>query len=605
MSKTPEQTIIDTSVDPSLSYLQAKQVGQLISTENGIITTRTDKGTVVNTLENVTKVLTKVVETNVLADWSMNDPENTSFIRNKPNLGNYYTKSEADATIASSISNLINGAPTALNTLNELANALGNNASYASTITNELANKADSTYVDGLFNTIANISTGNVTFTDTTIAPSDNTANIVINIGAGNEFVFDTNGTLTIPNSIAVSGNGSPVFSSANDFSISAENRVKILNGSFKLAAKTSGERALLLPQPGDMIFHVESNQVQVYANGSWVPLGTGVANQSLNTDDDATFDGITLTSGFVNFPTGGEVYTNNNGSIDLYTDWDNGGVEVWLKHDDKVLITTSDGSNEWSFDKTGNLAVPSNIVFPQLSPQELNASPAPVLSGIVFSDGTIQTTAPVNGNPFDQSLNTTDSATFNGLSITNGSTIIVEQGTEIHTSPNSTGSIDLYTDWNSGNASEVYLEHDSGVYITTASGTHQWSFDRNGIARGPHNVTQQAIGPMGCLPNQDTVIYTGTDVLTSTIKALFHVEGTEDGTQNYEAQSCEMMVARMNTKVAGSVYGLAYTSTGPLATINARINVTSGLVEITCRPTSTTNAVYVTTTATELLTTP
>ena len=188
-------------------------------------------------------------------------------------------------------------------------------------------------------------------------------------------------------------------------FRSSAENRVKILNGSFKLAAKTSGERALLLPQPGDMIFHIESSQVQVYANGSWVPLGTGVANQSLNTTDDATFDGISLTYGFVNFPTGGEVYTNNTGSIDLYTDWDNGGVEVWLKHDDKVLITTSDGSNEWSFDKTGNLSIPGNIVFPQLTQQQLDASPAPVLSGIVFSDGTVQTTAVTNTNPFNQDL--------------------------------------------------------------------------------------------------------------------------------------------------------------------------------------------------------
>jgi hypothetical protein len=45
--------------------------------------------------------------------------------------------------VANAIGDLINSAPNALNTLNELANALGNDASYASTITSALALKAD------------------------------------------------------------------------------------------------------------------------------------------------------------------------------------------------------------------------------------------------------------------------------------------------------------------------------------------------------------------------------------------------------------------------------------------------------------------------------
>ena len=45
--------------------------------------------------------------------------------------------------VATEISNVINGAPGALNTLNELANALANDASYSTTITNALALKAD------------------------------------------------------------------------------------------------------------------------------------------------------------------------------------------------------------------------------------------------------------------------------------------------------------------------------------------------------------------------------------------------------------------------------------------------------------------------------
>ena len=46
--------------------------------------------------------------------------------------------------VNTSISNLINSAPTALNTLNELAAALGNDANFASSITNALSQKANS-----------------------------------------------------------------------------------------------------------------------------------------------------------------------------------------------------------------------------------------------------------------------------------------------------------------------------------------------------------------------------------------------------------------------------------------------------------------------------
>ena len=43
---------------------------------------------------------------------------------------------------------LVNGAPAALDTLNELANALGDDANFASTVTTSLATKASTTYVD-------------------------------------------------------------------------------------------------------------------------------------------------------------------------------------------------------------------------------------------------------------------------------------------------------------------------------------------------------------------------------------------------------------------------------------------------------------------------
>lgn len=58
-----------------------------------------------------------------------------------------YTPASA-ATVASQISALVNSAPTTLDTLNELASALGNDASFATTVTNALAAKANTSTVN-------------------------------------------------------------------------------------------------------------------------------------------------------------------------------------------------------------------------------------------------------------------------------------------------------------------------------------------------------------------------------------------------------------------------------------------------------------------------
>lgn len=57
--------------------------------------------------------------------------------------GDNSTKLATTAFVATAIANLINAAPGALDTLNELAAALGNDPNFATTITNALAGKAD------------------------------------------------------------------------------------------------------------------------------------------------------------------------------------------------------------------------------------------------------------------------------------------------------------------------------------------------------------------------------------------------------------------------------------------------------------------------------
>lgn len=54
-------------------------------------------------------------------------------------IADFITETEVDSKIA----NLVNSAPQALDTLNELATALGNDPNFATTVTNALADKVD------------------------------------------------------------------------------------------------------------------------------------------------------------------------------------------------------------------------------------------------------------------------------------------------------------------------------------------------------------------------------------------------------------------------------------------------------------------------------
>ena len=54
-----------------------------------------------------------------------------------------YTKSETNTQISTAISNLVDTAPTTLDTLNELAAALGDDPNFATTVATAIGNKAD------------------------------------------------------------------------------------------------------------------------------------------------------------------------------------------------------------------------------------------------------------------------------------------------------------------------------------------------------------------------------------------------------------------------------------------------------------------------------
>jgi len=61
----------------------------------------------------------------------------------KIKMANSYIKTEVDSLVSTAINNLINGSPGALDTLNELAAAMGDDPNFATTLTNSLATKVD------------------------------------------------------------------------------------------------------------------------------------------------------------------------------------------------------------------------------------------------------------------------------------------------------------------------------------------------------------------------------------------------------------------------------------------------------------------------------
>nr|WP_309099062.1 hypothetical protein [Fredinandcohnia onubensis] len=68
----------------------------------------------------------------------------------KNKLINTYIKQEVDNLISTAVNNLINGSPGALDTLNELAAAMGDDPNFAATITNALSGKVDKVTGKGL-----------------------------------------------------------------------------------------------------------------------------------------------------------------------------------------------------------------------------------------------------------------------------------------------------------------------------------------------------------------------------------------------------------------------------------------------------------------------
>ena len=92
--------------------------------------------------QTVVQYMSEILEQSQ-SDWNETDTTDPAYIKNKPTL---ITQSDIDATVAA----LVDSAPQTLDTLNELAAALGDDPNFATTITNALGGKVDKVNGKGL-----------------------------------------------------------------------------------------------------------------------------------------------------------------------------------------------------------------------------------------------------------------------------------------------------------------------------------------------------------------------------------------------------------------------------------------------------------------------
>ena len=123
---------------------------------------------------------------NVVAGTLPTDTNSWALMLAGLDLSNYDTSSEVDTKIAG----LVDSAPETLDTLNELAAALGDDANFATTVTNALASKLDA----ATYNTNAAPSTiYNVVNNGSTAYTIDGTDNPTLSLMRGQKYVFDVN----------------------------------------------------------------------------------------------------------------------------------------------------------------------------------------------------------------------------------------------------------------------------------------------------------------------------------------------------------------------------------------------------------------------------
>ena len=454
-----------------------------------------------------------------------------------PSLAGYATESYVGTAIA----NLVDTAPTTLNTLNELAAALGDDPNFATTIATAIGNKADTSSlanvaVSGSYADLSNKPTLVTSYDDLTNKP-------VLFDGAysslsGKPTLFSGSYTDLTNKPTLFSGNYTDLTNKPDFKEILYINDIKDVDT--YTVTPTSG---MVLKFDGsgwvggvlDLSNLTDSTNIlqdNINVPGNWsITTGTGTYTFSYDNmigsqlEIPGSINSASLQTGFLssnglgitidgyNSPNSVDVGNIASSKVLRIRDGVSGGDVILQSLGSATVQSGSDGPS-WTFGTDSNLTLPAGGDI-------LNSNGVSVLGG--------------GGTSYNQSLNTTDSVTFNEINSTN-------------------------------------------------------LWQNNAKTSSPNGVNVPGATP--------TVVFATPNWFTS-IKLVIAVEGRLDGDGTFvdHTQTCEATIAATyNTSAEPimSVYGIVYTSPTPLATFTVARNGITGQIEVTAVNSQTTNAMNV-----------
>ena len=541
--------------------------------------------------------------------------------------------------VNTAIGDLINGAPAALDTLNELANALGNNDSYASTITTALSDKANSSDLSdvafsGSYNDLTDTPsipslTGLATETFVTTQGYVTSSDVATTLTsyASKTYVgeqgFITASTLTqggylttgalsgyaqtsaIPTDISdltdttsLLGQGGGADTGNIAFS---DTTLTSSNGNIKIHFTPSASPAVefRFTDSGDFIAGtVKAGSVRgtssqtAFVNADNVGMAIDSYNQPTTIDigDKTSWD-------FVRLQYGTGTVTGNDGDVEIMSMPMGSPAEP-----SSISISPQGGQNgSFTFGGDGVLTLPNGATFRQ---SEFNSSATEIIGNQYGWVGLVNHNRA--NNVFVDDFRVTITANTKPWKFENNGNLTLPAGGDIL---NSTGTSVLGTGGSTdrlvNGANEIVLDADGSLQMPVT-----------GVSGYQHNATQEITVLAGAVP---TVVFTSVNNSVESIKAIIKVsvaQAPADGFDVVDSQICEMLItsksavpvgggAMVRTAVA-TVYGATHTSATPLATFTVNyFNNPAGpsVIQILAQPTAavTGTDMVVTTVATEL----